>query len=63
MHPRFPPGPGRLLEGFLMWLISDAWRTREEAHELLEKKHGWTTVSVDAVLAAMARAGMGWRSA
>lgn len=45
-----------------MWLISDAWRTREEAHELLEKKHGWTTVSVDAVLAAMARAGIGWRA-
>jgi hypothetical protein len=46
-----------------MWLISEVWRNREEAHDLLTKKHGWTTVSVDAVLAAMTRAGQGWRSA
>jgi hypothetical protein len=45
-----------------MWLISNQWRTREEAHELLTKKHGWTSASVDAVLAAMARDGSGWRA-
>ncbi|HKY40699.1 MAG TPA: hypothetical protein VJN18_32410 [Polyangiaceae bacterium] len=46
-----------------MWLISHEWRTREEAHDLLHKKHGWTSVSVEAVLASMTRGELGWRSA
>lgn len=46
-----------------MWLIHHEWRSREEATELLTHKYGWTVASVDAVLAAMTRAELGWRAA
>lgn len=39
----------------MKWLIANEWRSREEATELLRKRHGWSVPSIDAVLSAMAR--------